>query len=56
MDYSKENFDKFFYYGVKILAELQDAAKAKDEELNKNQLRYENLRNNLQEVLNKCND
>lgn len=53
MDYSKENLDEIFNYGEKILSELEKAAVEKDNELEKANRRFENLRDDLKELLNK---
>ncbi len=62
-EYTKENLDKLFYYGSKILEELQQSANEKDITLTntKNDLqnaerRYENLRGDLQNILNRYQD
>ncbi len=56
MDYSKENLDELFNYGGKILSVLQDAANDKDKKLENSSRRYENLRDELKGILNKCKD
>lgn len=62
-EYTKENLDKLFYYGSKILEELQQSANEKDITLTntKNDLqnaerRYENLRGDLKNILNRYQD
>lgn len=56
MDYSKENLDELFRYGEKILSALEDAANTKSDDLKNANRRFENLRENLQDILDKCED
>ena len=52
-DYSKENLDKIVKYAKKILSDLKDSANENDKSLEESKRRYENLRNGLQDILNK---
>ncbi len=59
-EYTKENLEKLFYYGSKVLDALQQSASKKDIALQdtENKLanaesRYENLRGDLQNILNR---
>lgn len=53
MDYDKENLDKLFQIGNKILSELQKVSQEKSADLEKANSRFENLKKKLQEI---CND
>lgn len=62
-EYTKENLEKLFYYGSKVLDALQQSASEKDMALTntKNDLqnaesRCKNLRGDLQNILNKYQD
>lgn len=52
-DYSKENLDVLFDYGLEILSNLQNSADEKDKALEDSKRRYDNLREGLQDILNK---
>lgn len=62
-EYTKENLDKLFYYGSKILEELHQSANEKDitltntkKDLENAERRYENLRGDLKNILNRYQD
>lgn len=52
-DYSKENLDVLFDYGLEILSNLQNSADEKDNALEDSKRRYDNLREDLKDILNK---
>ncbi len=52
-DYSKENLDVLFDYGLEILSNLQNSADEKDKALEDSKRRYDNLREDLKDILNK---
>ena len=54
MDYNKENLDKLFQIGSKILSELQNASQKKSSDLDETNRRFEDLKKNLQETLNRA--
>ena len=56
MDDSKETLDKLFHYGNRILDELEKASAEKSQQLEKAERRCENLRQGLQELLNRHED
>ena len=56
MDDSKETLDELCFYGNKILDELEKAAVEKNQQLEKSNARYDNLRQSLQEILNRRED
>ena len=55
-EYTKENLEKLFYYGSKVLEALEQSANEKDIELQNANRRYENLRGDVQNVLDKYKD
>mgnify|MGYP007069844889 CR=1 FL=1 len=55
MEYKKETLDALFNYGTEILASLQNISNDKDKKLEDANRRYKNLRESLQEILNKSN-
>ncbi len=50
MDYNKENLDKLFQLGNKILSDLQNVSREKSDDLDKANRRFEDLRKKLQEI------
>ena len=56
MEYNKETVDEIFIIGEKILSELQEVSQKKSADLEKLNRRHENLRKNLQSVLNDSED
>lgn len=54
MDYNKEDLDKLFQIGNKILSELQNASQKKSADLNETKRRFEDLRKNLRETLDRA--
>lgn len=52
-DYSKENLDVLFDYGLEILSNLQNSSDEKDKALEDSKRRYDNLREDLKDILNK---
>lgn len=55
-EYSKKNLDELFNYATKILAEIKNSSNEKDVSLEKAKRRYDNLRGNLKDILNKSED
>ena len=51
-DYSKENLEKIYSYANKILDQLEKSADKKNNDLEDAKRRFDNLRGNLQAVLN----
>ncbi len=51
-DYSKENLEKIYSYANKILDQLEKSADQKNNDLEDAKRRFDNLRGNLQAVLN----
>lgn len=54
MDYNKEDLEKLFQIGHKILSELQNASQKKSADLNEANRRFDDLRENLRATLDRA--